>query len=77
MKPVQWLMVGGPADGHLLRLGNRRFALCDGVTYEGFTYGFRGELYRVGRPLDGVVVLDRVDRLIEQKKPEPLAASMA
>lgn len=77
MKPVQWLLVGGPAHGQLMRLGSGRFVLCDGTTYESVTYAFRGEIYRVGCPVSEPLRPGVVERLIEQVRPETLAEAFA
>lgn len=80
MKYVQWLLIGGPADGKTVWImagRTVRWRHCDGKVYEyrGQTYLRRCRLYRIGFVDARDFEPSKVERLIDESGLQALDTS--
>lgn len=82
MKPIQWLLIGGPRHGTTVWIkAGWSVVLPDGTIYSGMNWIYDGRVYRVGYTCPGgaddVIAPEHsvVNELIHKLKPEPVAGS--
>ena len=66
MKPIQWLLIGGPFHGETVWIKQGSRVLLSGVLYDGENYLDQGKLYRIGLHSPSFDQRAEVSRLIAE-----------